>query len=1350
MNNITVDNARQAIASISGYVYQFQYALYKWCLLEEGQSLFIECADDIDIRQQNHVTTYQIKNIAKKLSLRSRDVGKTISNHLQLTLNNPIYKITSLLITTGEFSVEKGDPFGAHTPGLEYWNACHCESDCIKQVIDVLKQNSYITKSLKDFLNNETFEIIHKKLISRIRWLCKANNSENLECKIKDLLLSISSRFQSYPSDIENLYPILLFKTIKHTLSKNEGLTHYKLLELLELSLSIRVPINFVRRRLDCPQTTQQSIINLFDSDVVITEETLICNTPQVPESAFKREAILQRIDSALHNDRIVVLYGAVGIGKTLIANQYCNMHSSSITWKKVHIQDTNAINCIRIIDNLISITNSTNTHYGFILDGFTDQEGVIRYYDAIADALRKLQSVDSKLIITCHHKFPNCIEDVLADNLEHIEVGRLTASEINEYLIQSGCPDGMLESWASIIYMRTSGHPWLIRAYINHLIQIKWRNPEFEDLISEPIKIKDTRYEARRLASILSEDQRSLLYRLCVFNKKFKLAHVLRIAEVPPIIACSSDVFTSLIGVWVDQIEEDVFSYNPLFQTNIDEYFSPDIAKLLYKESAKGILHQKVISPSDATSAILNSIRGQADAELIQILISIISCKEEYRKDTYQVLVWFLDIEMNTLKDNISDPIAHILVRTAQYLIAFEHGSERCLGIAEGWFEEIGMLSNNHPMKSIMHMQFIAHIISYNMINISIETQLKYFQLAIPPSDGTAFREKLLSDYEIFEENNSVGFLEFYFQGIILRINTAEDLLEFTIHILGSTSNIKELAASTFNNNLPVARAIIDRIWMQNTSNTDIIQSICLKSLMKSYQVAVSIGSNAMINASLRGWLISMALIDKKQIGIEKVRTLEVKEDESYYMLLAAYASCSFEDKDYVKAFSYCEQVITHLKKYQIFDDYIFINCLWRAGVCSGKLGEHSKSAEFFYEGYLRATDIDQVWAIGFLADTGYARWMQKSFTESIMMFATAIEMLNTVEIENQSSDSTFTVKKLIGQQLLEIEASFTGQTLLDGHNNAIGVSSNINADMRISDMPPTPLDLLWVLLATIDDFYQLDTEVFHKVRVILDSSDYPVARCKFDLMNLQRGLRTGQLSNLIVIRRKAITSFENTDRMGKLNLQAFDAINQEELSHIEATNRGNTDEMTIDLLLAAFVSAYLSGVQLDTLLVVWSQALEDDHDVNLKHDLELLNKMYCLDINELMRIFTDKLELVVKRKIACTCLFCNETTNIQQNFISSTFYFNYAVHTAWFSYYMDAFSDKISKYWLTVIENSRALLHNPRLLVPLIVKACKHESQGLEHIAGVFLAAEPATGMRLPSSVSGKFKKMCEGELF
>lgn len=72
------DPARQAVPTLRAYAYQIWRSIDRWLRLKSGETLFIECAEDMDVAAAAGTTAIQVKDTEKRISLASQDAHEAI------------------------------------------------------------------------------------------------------------------------------------------------------------------------------------------------------------------------------------------------------------------------------------------------------------------------------------------------------------------------------------------------------------------------------------------------------------------------------------------------------------------------------------------------------------------------------------------------------------------------------------------------------------------------------------------------------------------------------------------------------------------------------------------------------------------------------------------------------------------------------------------------------------------------------------------------------------------------------------------------------------------------------------------------------------------------------------------------------------------------------------------------------------------------------------------------------------------------------------------------------------------------------------------------------------------------
>ena len=205
-----------------------------------------------------------------------------------------------------------------------------------------------------------------------------------------------------------------------------------------------------------------------------------------------------------------------------------------------------------------------------------------------------------ANLLITSQHK-PS---DKLIRNLVYHRQWSLiphifTIPEIEQFAEQLGCPAEHAKAWSGWVQVHTKGHPRLVHARLTQLQQENWKyQGKIESLWQTPQEVVKEREEARQLLMGVSEDQRKLLYRLSLLTE-FRRDYSLNIGEIPEPIPNSGDIFSQLVGPWIDQVSENYYTISPLLKDAAKSVWSDDTIKTLQANIANAILKTKKLTPT-------------------------------------------------------------------------------------------------------------------------------------------------------------------------------------------------------------------------------------------------------------------------------------------------------------------------------------------------------------------------------------------------------------------------------------------------------------------------------------------------------------------------------------------------------------------------------------------------------------------------------------------------------------------------------------------------------------------------------------------------------------------------------
>ena len=175
------------------------------------------------------------------------------------------------------------------------------------------------------------------------------------------------------------------------------------------------------------------------------------------------------------------------------------------------------------------------------------------------------------------------------------IHIPDFTISEIEQFARQLGCPIDDAKDWAKVTQAQTGGHPRLVHALFAQLQQEDWKRDLIESILRPPQEVVDEREQARQLLLNLPEDHREFLYRLSLISTEFRKDYALNIGEISESILQPGDVFSQLVGPWIDLVDETYHTISPLLANAAKEVWPESEINKLHAEIANAISKQEI-----------------------------------------------------------------------------------------------------------------------------------------------------------------------------------------------------------------------------------------------------------------------------------------------------------------------------------------------------------------------------------------------------------------------------------------------------------------------------------------------------------------------------------------------------------------------------------------------------------------------------------------------------------------------------------------------------------------------------------------------------------------------------------
>lgn len=179
--------ARQAVDALAGYDYQIWRSVEAWFSLSSDEVLFLECAEDYDIRGHDRATANQVKSSPEDISLGHADVRKAIVNFWNLRQDNKtVQRLSYRFLTRGGIRIER-PALVPGRKGIDMWqSAANGDDGDARRLADYLADR-VTSADLKQFLSAASPEALREELFSRIEWVVGEPDLDQIRAIVRHL-----------------------------------------------------------------------------------------------------------------------------------------------------------------------------------------------------------------------------------------------------------------------------------------------------------------------------------------------------------------------------------------------------------------------------------------------------------------------------------------------------------------------------------------------------------------------------------------------------------------------------------------------------------------------------------------------------------------------------------------------------------------------------------------------------------------------------------------------------------------------------------------------------------------------------------------------------------------------------------------------------------------------------------------------------------------------------------------------------------------------------------------------------------------------------------------------------------
>jgi hypothetical protein len=621
------NEAREAIDSLGGYVYQLYQSTLAWMDLNDDEFLFLEVAEDYTVVARDALQGTQVKRTSSAVTINSADIVASIDSFVELQTRNPQLEVHLRHITTSLIARERSAATRlGNTPTLHVWRNLARVGE-VAPLRDILL-SSRISAQAKQYISALDDNGFRERFLKRVHFDCGVLEDgllrRQLESKVIRALLERGGTASQAKQCVNALLIFLLKKTIHP--SRDERAVNKADLESLFESAT---HVNINRAQLEA----QNDLVNRALSSV-IPKTTDIISSVQLPRPASEfqlppafapRTEHVDTIISSLSDIGVAWVYGAAGVGKTFAAKLAAQRIGGR--WSLVNYRGLSSEQASQLISQLVDHVIGEKLIRGILLD---DLECTLEpsAVDTLLLLLSTCKRQDILVLVTAPRPlqsdvaFGAGLSAAIETKFDDFDEG-----DIAHILRSLGVDD---QNWAKYIRaISGGGHPQLVIAAIQSMQRSGWNVREFKTLNSLLVgnpEVKQVRAQTRaRLLRELPEGSRRLLERLSVTSLAFRRALAVDLARMAPAIPDGGIHFEHLIGTWIDQLNGERFSLSPLLSDFAANTLTVSEVKTLHFNVADSLVQNQPIDPVEGDSALLSAWIGGNTSVLLKLCLSLL-----------------------------------------------------------------------------------------------------------------------------------------------------------------------------------------------------------------------------------------------------------------------------------------------------------------------------------------------------------------------------------------------------------------------------------------------------------------------------------------------------------------------------------------------------------------------------------------------------------------------------------------------------------------------------------------------------------------------------------------------------
>lgn len=776
------DPARQAVATIRGFVYQIWWSIDAWLQLRSPDDvIFLEGAEDLDKIVAGAATAEQVKNEAASLSLNNKRAHCALENFWALSERETVRRVNFHYVTTASAATEQDAQFDGMR-GLEVWRIAQTDVKAADDIRLYLAPKLEITSPLRKFLEAGTPQEVQDRLIRRFHWFLEQPGIEEVKQSVDDRIvhrLNQANQPLTYVEAVRNRLLSFASDALIRPESSKRRLNEADLLREIEAATTEKVPV---------PALQHQQFMRALQSGVfdpgAAHLQLMRLPLPPAPAPLLSRPAMVEHVRQLIVERKAVLLTGSVYKGKTTIAKLVANALCPDAWWFPVSMRSGTETDTL--MHALAAVVSDEPVPSLIIVDDIDlSPSAHAAYRQSLELLISRANRAGRGVLLTARGTSSGTAQLSEFAGIETVDVPEMSIQEVLQHCIENGCPVDLSPTWAAIVQASTQGHPKLVQVRIAELSAKEWPAPT-KDVFSASLAITTARQAARQLLSeSISDEAAAFVYTTAEATYPLTRPMLLGLAQLVGGIPNAGDLIDRLQGKWFERMMAERISVTPMLKGSAAEVWTGERKRLAHRHLYDAIARVKTLDQGDAASLLLQAYMSQDGSRLAHCASTLETIGEgSVSSVVFQQLVWLPYVALEA-KQKFFEPQPYVsaLLRQLQFSVANELDSDTLLCVLDRWTEEVALIPEQPPREG-MEVMRCAKLLGNRNQRVPLRTKLKAI-VSLSKVTGEASRiAEVLVQRVINMSRESLGAIpvtptstQFYFSLQASSVRSLEDL---------------------------------------------------------------------------------------------------------------------------------------------------------------------------------------------------------------------------------------------------------------------------------------------------------------------------------------------------------------------------------------------------------------------------------------------------------------------------------------------------------------------------------------------------------------------------------------------